>query len=225
MKTLRNSILCLGAALLVSPILGAQDFSKYRGFSLGTSLATVLKQTQKKPVDVSLIHARPTLVQELNWWPPAVPGASYQADSVEQMVFSFCNGELYKISVTYDVSSTQGLTTGDMIKSISAKYGPATTLEPETDSVLDTRVGSSSEKAVASWEDSQYFFKLVRSPFTNRFGLTIFSKLLNAEAEIVIADAVTLEKQEKPQRDADLKKKEADDLEAERLKNQKAFRP
>jgi hypothetical protein len=36
---------------------------------------------------------------------------------------------------------------------------------------------------------------------------------------------VTLEKQEKPQRDADLKKKEVDDLEAERQKNQKAFRP
>ena len=224
MKTLRNLILCLGVVLLASPILCAQDFSKYRGFSLGTSLATVLKQTQKKPVDVNLIHARPSLVQELTWWPPAVPGVSYRADSVEQMLFSFCNGELYKISVTYDVSSTQGLTTDDMVRSISAKYGPATTLEPETNSVLNVRF-SDSEKAVASWEDSQYSFKLVRSPFTNRFGLIIFSKLLNAEAEIVIADAVTLEKQEKPQRDADLKKKEADDMEAERQKNQKAFRP
>ena len=224
MKTLRNSILCLGVVLLASPIISAQDFSKYRGFSLGTSTATVLKQTEQKPVDVKVIHARPTLVQELNWWPPAVPGASYRANSVEQMLFSFCNGELYKISVTYDVASTQGLTAGDMVKSISAKYGPATTLEPEADSVLNERV-SNSEKAVASWEDSQFFFKLVRSPFTNRFGLTIFSKLLNAEAEIVIADAVTLEKQEKPQRDADQKKKEADDLEAERQKNQKAFRP
>jgi hypothetical protein len=224
MKTLRNSILCLGVVFLASSIISAQDFSKYRGFSLGTSLAAVLKQTQQKPVDVKVIHARPTLIQDLNWWPPAVPGASYRADSVEQMLFSFCNGELYKISVTYDVSSTQGLTTDDMVKSISAKYGPATVLEPETDSVLNARF-SNGEKTVASWEDSQYFFKLVRSPFTNRFGLTIFSKLLNAEAEIIIADAVTLEKQEKPQRDADLKKKEADDLEAERQKNQKAFRP
>ncbi len=178
MKTLRNSMFCLAVFLLASSIISAQDFSKYRGFSLGTSLATVLKQTQQKPVDVKVIHARPTLIQDLNWWPPAVPGASYRADSVEQMLFSFCNGEF-----------------------------------------------SNGEKTVASWEDSQYFFKLVRSPFTNRFGLTIFSKLLNAEAEIIIADAVTLEKQEKPQRDADLKKKEVDDLEAERQKNQKAFRP
>jgi hypothetical protein len=224
MKTLRNSILCLGLFLLASPILRAQDFSKYRGFSLGSSLAAMLKQTDRKPADVKVIHARPTLIQELTWWPPAVPGASYHSDSVEQMLFSFCNGELYKISVNYDTASTQGLTTSDMVKSISEKYGPATALETAPDSALTDRY-SNSEKAVASWEDSQYFFKLVRSAFTNHFGLIIFSKKVNAEAEIAIADAVTLEKQEKPQRDADLKKKEADDLEAERLKNQKTFRP
>jgi hypothetical protein len=224
MKTLRNSILCLGVVLLASPVLRAQDFSKYRGFSLGTSVATVLKQTEKSPIDVKMIHARPALVQELTWWPPAVPGASYRADSVEQMLFSFCNGELYKISVTYDTASTQGLTSDDMVNSISAKYGPAMLLEPGPDSALTERYNDS-DKGVAFWEDSQSLFKLVRSAFTNHFGLIILSKRVNAEAELAIADAVTLEKQEKPQRDADLKKKEADDLEAERLKNQKAFRP
>ena len=224
MKTVRNSVLCLGLFLLASTILRAQDFSKYRGFSLGSSMATMLKQTDRKPTDVKVIHARPTLIQELTWWPPAVPGASYRADSVEQMLFSFCNGELYKISVNYDTASTQGLTTSDMVKSISEKYGPATVLETAPDSALTDRY-SNSEKTAASWEDSQYFFNLVRSAFTNHFGLIIFSKKVNAEAELAIADAVTLEKQEKPQRDADLKKKEADDLEAERLKNQKTFRP
>ncbi|HTB93404.1 MAG TPA: hypothetical protein VK728_11275 [Candidatus Sulfotelmatobacter sp.] len=224
MKTLRNSILCLGFFLLASPILRAQDFSKYRGFSLGSSTATMLKQTDRKPTDVKVIHARPTLIQELTWWPPAVPGASYHADSVEQMLFSFCNGELYKISVNYDTASTQGLTTADMVVSISAKYGPATLLETPPNSASSERY-SDSEKSLASWEDSQYFLKLVSSAFTNHFSLIIFSKKVNAEAELAIANAVTLEKQEKPQRDADLKQKEADDLEAERLKNQKTFRP
>src|SRR5258708_12766626 len=130
MKTLRNSMFCLAVFLLASSIISAQDFSKYRGFSLGTSLATVLKQTQQKPVDVKVIHARLTLIQDLNWGPPAVPGDSYRADSVEQMLFSFCNGELYKISVTYDVSSTQGLTTADMVSSISANHTPPTILAP-----------------------------------------------------------------------------------------------
>jgi len=54
------------------------------------------------------------------------PGISYQSDTVEQILFSFYNGELYKISVTYDRSSTEGLTEEDMVKSISAKYGPPT---------------------------------------------------------------------------------------------------
>ena len=224
MKTLRNTIYCLGVILFVSPIIRAQDFSKYREFSLGTSVAGVLKRTEKAQKDVRVVHARPALIQELTWWPPAVPGVSYRADSVEQMLFSFCNGELYKISVTYDTTSTQGLTAGDMVKSISAKYGQATVLDPTPDPALIEGF-SNSDKTVASWEDSQYFFKLIRSPFTNRFGLVLFSKKVNAEAELAIADAVTLEKQEKPQRDADLKKKEADDMEAERLKNQKVFRP
>jgi hypothetical protein len=224
MKTLRNSIFCLGVVLLASPVIRAQDFSKYRDFSLGTSVAAVLKHTEQAQKDVKLIHARPTLVQNLTWWPPAVPGVSYHADSVEQMLFSFCNGELYKITVTYDTNSTQGLTSADMVKSISAKYGPATVLDPAPDPALIEGF-SNSDKTIASWEDSQYFFKLTRSPFTNRFGLVLFSKKVNAEAELAIADAVTLEKQEKPQREADLKKKVADDLEAERLKNQKVFRP
>ena len=84
---------------------------------------------------------------------------------------------------------------------------------------------TNSDKGVATWEDPQFFFKLVRSSFTKRFGLILFSKRLNAQAELAVTDALTLETQEKPQRDADLKKKAADDLEAERLKNQKAFRP
>jgi hypothetical protein len=224
MNTLRNTIFCFGAFLLASPLVWAQDFSKYREFSLGISVATVLKRTEQAPKDVKVLHAHPTLVQELTWWPPTIPGVSYRADSVERMLFSFCNGELYRIAVTYDTASTQGLTASDMVKSISAKYGPATVLEPEGASVL-TEGFSSSDKGIASWEDSQYSFKLVHSPSTNRFGLIIFSKKANEAAELAIADAVTLEKQEKPQREADFKKKEADDLEAERQKNQKTFRP
>jgi hypothetical protein len=217
-------MLCLGVVLLSSCMLRAQDFSKYRGFSLGSNLATVLKQTEGKPADVKVIHAQPSLIQQLNWWPPSVPGAAYHADSVEQMLFSFCDGELYKISVTYDTASTQGLTSEDMVTSISAKYGPATMIPAQAESVLYDGF-TTSDKGVASWEDPQYFFKLVRSSFTNRFGLIVFSKRINAQAELAVTAAETLEKQEKPQRDADLKKKEAADLEVERQKNQKVFRP
>jgi hypothetical protein len=48
MKTMRSVILCFVVVLLAAPMLRAQDLSKYRTFSLGTSLATVLKQTDQK---------------------------------------------------------------------------------------------------------------------------------------------------------------------------------
>ena len=224
MKAMRILISCFGALLLIPPMLRAQDLSKYRGFSLGTNLASVLKLSDQKLTDVKTIHARPMLIQELTWWPSSSPGSSSRPDSVEQILFSFSNGELYRISVTYDPTSTEGLTAGDMVKSISANYGPATNVEPEIDPVLNARYNMP-QKSVASWENSQYFFTLVHTPFTDRFGLVIYSKRVNAEAELAIVEAVKLEEQERPGKEADQRKKEADDLETLRQKNQKTFHP
>jgi hypothetical protein len=224
MKTMRSSTLCLAALLLLAPLLRAQDLSKYRHFTLGMSLTRVLNRTERQMTDVNVIHSRPALIQELTWWPPNLPGASFQADTVEQILFSFYNRELYKISLTYDRASTEGLTALDMMNAISANYGPATNVVPEVDSAkIDSY--DVKQKLVATWEDSQYSFNLVRSSFSRGFGLVIYSKRANAEAELAIAEAVKLDKQEGPQREAERQKKQTDDLEATRQKNQKSFRP
>ena len=220
MKTIRISILCLAVLLLVAPMLRAQDFSKYRHFTIGMNLTRVMERTDKKMADVNVIHSRPALIQELTWWPPNLPGTPLRPDAVEQMLFSFYNGELYKMSVTYDRSSTEGLTDEDMVKSITAKYGPATYVALAIDFAANER-----QQPVASWEDSQYFFNLVRSSFTGGFQLVIYSKKVNAEAELALAEAVKLDKQEGPQRESERLKKETDDLAVTRLKNQKSFRP
>ena len=217
MKTMRSSILCFVVLLLTAPLLRAQDLSKYRHFTFGMSLTRVLERTDQKMADVKVIHGRPPLIQELNWWPPNLPGASFQSDTIEQILFSFYNGELYKIFVTYDRTSTEGLTAEDMVKSISAKYGPATSVKPEVDSATNERYDMR-QKPVATWEDSQYSFNLVRSSFSGSFELVIYSKRLNAEAEVALAEAVKLEKQEEPQREAERQKKYTDDLEATRQK-------
>jgi hypothetical protein len=224
MKTTRSSILCLVVLLLAAPLLRAQDLSKYRHFTIGMSLTRVLDRTDQKMADVTVIYSRPALIQELTWWPPNLPGASFQSDTVEQILLSFYNGELYKISVTYDRTSTEGLTAEDMVKSIAAKYGPATNIMLEIDSAKIDRYDVR-QKPVATWEDAQYSFNLVRSSFTDRLGLTIYSKRVNAEAEFAIAEAVKLEEQEGPQREAERQKKQTDDLEVARQKNRKIFRP
>ena len=222
MKTLRGSMVCLVVLLSTVSLLRAQELSKYRHFTLGMSVTKLLERTDKKMSDVKTIHGRPALIQEVTWWPPSGPGASFRSDGVEQVLFSFYNGELYKISVTYDPPSTAGLTESDMVKSISAKYGPATIVAPEIDSPTEP---NSRQRPVASWEDTQFCVNLVRFYFSDVLGLVVFSKLVNTQAELAIGEAVKLDEQEGPKREADRQKKQKDDLEEARLKNQKSFRP
>jgi len=223
MKSLRVSLAFLAVFFLAVPTLRAQELSKYRVFSLGTSLTTVLKHTDQRPEEVKLINARPALIQELTWWPPSLAGTPYRPDTVEQIHFSFYNSELYKIAVTYDRSSTEGLTRDDMVKSLSAKYGPPSTVAlPESAKHEPTDPHA---EPIASWEDAQTCVNLVRSSFSGDFDLVITAKSLNAEAELAIIESAKLDKQLEPQREADRQKKEIDDLELTRLKNQKSFRP
>jgi hypothetical protein len=224
MKTIRNSILCFAAVLLFTPLLAAQDLSKYRGISIGAKLPVVLKQTDQKLADVKSRHQNPAVIQELSWWPPMLAGVSYQADNVRQIVFFFQNGELYKMSVTYDRSAVEGLTEADMIKSFSGKYGAPITPAPETTASPNAHQDGE-DKVIATWEDAQFSFNLVRTSFPNGFGLLIYSKKANAEAEGAIVEAVKLEEQQGPQLEADREKKVADDLESARQKNLKSFRP
>jgi hypothetical protein len=228
-KMMRSLVFGLVVLLLSTPLLCAQDLSKYRHFTLGMSLTRVLERTDQKMADVRVNHQHPALIQEVTWWPPNPPGTSFQSDTVQQILFSFYNGELCKISVSYDRSAIEGLTAEDMVQSITAKYGAPKRLATE---MLATEINFPShdqydlkDKTVASWEDSQYSFNLVRSSYSDGFGLVMFSKQLNAEAEVAIAEAVKLEKDRIPQAEAARQKKETDDLEAARQKNRKIFRP
>jgi hypothetical protein len=224
MKMMRSSILCLSALLFTVFSLQGQELSKYRGFSLGTSVAGVLKLSDQKLGEVKTIHSRPMLIQELTWWPGSSSVAFSRPDNVEQILFSFCNGELYRISVTYNHSSTEGLTATDMVKSISAGYGPATSVESEIDPVMNA-LYNMKPGPVAMWEDSEYSVNLVRSSLTDLFGIVIYIKGVNAKADVAIAEAVKLEEQERPEKEANQRKKEEDDLGVRRAKNQKSFRP
>jgi hypothetical protein len=224
MKTIRPLFFCLITLLLAAPMLQAQDFSKYRNFSLGMDLPTVLKYTSQKMADVKVIHSQPALIQEVTWWPPNSPRTTAQSDTVREIVFSLYNGELYKMAVTYDRTSTEGLTTPDMMRALEAKYGPVANVPLAIDAVANDRYDMSA-KIIGSWEGSQYSVDLVRSAFTDDFGLMIYSKRVNADAELAIAEAVKLETQERPKREAERQQKETDDLEVARQKNRKIFQP
>lgn len=224
MKSVRKAVFCLAILVLISPTLFGQDSFKYRSFSLGTSLASVLKLTEQKLADVKMIHDRPVLLQELTWWPLNLYGKNLQADSVERIVFSFYSGQLYKISVSYDRRATEGLTTEDMIQTLSAKYGKPIGPVSERNAPTDDRFDQK-QKLVATWEDSSSSCNLVRSSYSNELGLVIFSRGLSAQAEAASAEAVALEAQERPQKEAEQLEKEGNDLELARQKNLKSFQP
>ena len=226
MKRMRRSILCFVALLVWAPMLDAQtaDLSKYREFSIGASVTVVLNRTGQKPEEVTALSARPALVQQLTWWPGTPPGTPMHKDAVEHIAFYFLNNALYKISVTYESTATEGLTPDDMIEALSAKYGSPASVTPQAAQNPNDRYAAKREP-VASWEDAQYAFSLVRSSFSDDFELIVISKRLNAEAEIATAEAAKLDEQERPQKDAERQKRETTDLELARQKNQKTFRP
>jgi hypothetical protein len=225
MKTIRGLALCLIVMLFMPLLLHAQDLSKYRGFFFGMSPAAVLKQTDMKMADVKTLHSQPALIQELTWWLPMLPGTSYQADSVREILFTFCNGQLYRMSATYDRSAIEGLTAEDLMQSIAAKYGPP--IDPVTEIDLSTgqRRGGPEEKVIAHWEDAKYSLTLGRSYLVNGFTLIMYSLQTSAAADEAIAKAIKLEEQQGPQKEADRQKKEADELALARLKNLQSFRP
>ncbi len=110
-----------------------------------------------------------------------------------------------------------------MVKSISAKYGPATIVAPEIDAVPNERYHST-QKPVASWEDAQYSFSLVRSSY-NDVGASRFFEASQCTSRACECGSGDTRRARGPKREAERQKKQMDDLEVARQKNQKSFHP
>jgi hypothetical protein len=221
--------LSLGADPVSAPSVEAPDLSRYREFQLGMNLLVVAKQADLEPSEARVIHQRPAVIQELEWRPPRSPGSSSQADAVSKVLFSFYNGELFRMVVNYDRYKTEGLTDEDMVQAISAKYGTATRPAAKIINFSSSQVYDDSEKVVACWEDAQYSFNLFRSSYQPTFGMVAFSKRLDALARAAIVEAIRLDEQEAPQREIERQKKQdVEDNAAQekaRLVNKPNFRP
>jgi len=224
MKIFSRGILAAITILILASMIHAQDLSKYRNFSFGSSVASVSKQAVRQPTEAQVIHQQPALIQELGWYPPMSFDSSRPAEPVAKVVFSFYNGALYRMLVVYDSSSTKGLSDEDMIRIVSAKYGVATRPAARVDFPMNPSYDAA-RKVIARWEDSEYSVNLIRSSGSDTFALLMFDKGLDAQAAVSIAESVELERQEAPQKEVERVKKEADDLEVERQKNIKTLRP
>jgi hypothetical protein len=224
MRNMAVSFLAIVVILLSTSPVHAQDLSKYRNFSFGMTVADVAKQIDQKPSNAAVLHEDPALIQELSWLPPQPYGSGRPAEPINEILFSFYNGALYRMLLTYEDSATKGLTDDDMIRIVSAKYGMATRPLATVVAFPMNPSYKASEKVIARWEDSQYSLNLFRT-YGDTFALVMFIKQMDTQAGISIAESVKLEQQEAPQKEAARVKKTADDLEIDRQKNIKTLRP
>jgi hypothetical protein len=211
-----------------APAMGGPDLSRYRGFQFGETLPAVAKRAGLDVSQAKLIHARPAVIQELEWPIWLASSFSSPQDPARTILFSFYNGELFRILVSYDRAQTTGLTTEDLTEAISAKYGTATKPANIEITFSSTQVYNDNEAIIARWEDSQYSFNLYRSTYQPTFGMIAFSKGLDALARTATAEAIRLDSVEAPQREIqrqnqeDEKKRES--LEKARQVNKSKFR-
>jgi hypothetical protein len=224
MKILSRGAVAAIMIVILASVIHAQDLSKYRNFTFGSSVASISKQVARQPTEATVIHQQPALIQELGWYPPMSFDSTRPAEPVEKVTFSFYNGALYRMLVVYDRSSTKGLSDEDMIRIVSAKYGVATRPAARVDFPMNPSYDAT-RKVIARWEDSEYSLNLIRSSGSDTFALLMFDKGLDAQAAVSIAESVELERQAAPQEEVERAKKQADDLEVERQKNIKTLRP
>ncbi|HYE72825.1 MAG TPA: hypothetical protein VEF04_05820, partial [Blastocatellia bacterium] len=210
----------------------SQHLSKYREFQLGSKLSVIAKQVQMKPSEAKVTHQRPALIQELEWQAQIVLEPTSRTDSVKSLLFSFYNGELFRIVVTYDLSKTEGMTAEDMIEAVSVKYGTAT--KPAAEILLSSTsiysdgekaISSQNEKVIARWEDEQSSVNFIQSFFQTNYGLVVYSKRLDALARSAIAESIRLDEQDSPIRQMERQKQEGDEKRAKQAKARQANKP
>jgi hypothetical protein len=230
--SLRTLTICVLGIALLGPRLDAQEFSRYRAFDLGDSLASVVATTGVAASEVKTLHERPALLQDLEWRPSrwVIGTATRSTDSVEQIEFSFYNDQLFRIVVDYGHDGTEGMTNGDLIEAISAIYGAALAKSPRAASRVPSAVESDSGAPVGRWGDADHSIVLYRSSSYRSWGwrLIVTALPIDKLARAAETRAARLDDLEAPRREiARQKKEQADSLataEKVRESNKKAFK-
>lgn len=210
---------------LCSPA-GATDFSRYRGFELGSKVAVARLQPGTRAV-TRVVQQRPGVIEELDWRPPYHFETSPPApDPVGEILLRFFNQKLFQIVVTYDRLRIQGMTESDLMEGISGTYGQAA--NPKTQIAFQSNYGESA-LVLAQWGNEEYVYSLIRTADGSSFALVATMARLETQARQSMVEARRLDVLEAPQKEADLKAKQANDqqvlLEQARGTNITLFHP
>lgn len=218
-------VLCL---LLATTGLNAAagDLARYRQFQFGSDVQSVAKLINKAPTDAATLHARPSLIQQLEWRPQAL-GPSDKTEAVKEVLFTFFEDQLFRVEVSYDHYETEGLTNQDVVAAISDEYGVATTGEPRSPKAADAYGDSGT--LIAEWKDATHVFQLLRFDYGPTYKLIGTNSQVEELAGAAITESERLDVEEAPQREAARlardAKAERTASEASRAVNKPKFRP
>jgi hypothetical protein len=207
--------------LLLSPLLPGADLSIYRGFQFGMSLNAAVKHSGMDASEVTLVHERPARIQELSWRPSRF--SLSDTDPVEQVAMSFYDGQLFRMVINYSSEKTKGLNPEDIIEAVSTQYGAAAPLAVKT--LLPSNSFSEGVTVIGRWENADYSFTLVQSPYGSTFALIAFSRRLDGLAQAAITAGIRLDEQEGPQRQKMQERDARVEQQKVRLVQQGHFRP
>ncbi|HTA47440.1 MAG TPA: hypothetical protein VK789_33590 [Bryobacteraceae bacterium] len=215
------------STLASASLLQASDWSRYRDFHLGSSVADVAKQTGMESSEAKLISSRPERIEELDWRTNRSDSNASRADSVREIRFRFYDGSLFEMMVAYDGDQTGGMTDTDMTEALSTIYGPSST--PVTKEMVFNSGYTSAVRTIAQWGDTQNVLNLVGFTYGRGFGLIVSSSDNQTLARRAMAESERLDRAEAPQRALDQQAKQVADNEAKdeksRLVNKPGFRP
>jgi hypothetical protein len=221
---IRTTLIAL-ALMLSTATVHAQSRSGYRDFAFGSDFASISDKVHAEVADSRIIHERPALMRVLEWRPSYFETGSNEVrqDTVQLIVFSFYNDQLYKMAIDYDRQRTEGMTDADMIAALSGMYGE--TSKPTTKRLQ----AGTQEPPIAQWQDEEYSVALYRVAFRRGFQAVVTSTRLDALAKTASAQAIRLDELEAPQRELARQKQAAADArvsdEKARVTNKAAFRP
>ena len=217
---------CL-AAIAVPSRAAESELSRYRGVTLGESVATVLDTLKAPPTDVKVLRDRPSLVQELTWRPLRfISGATLEADALAEMVLTFHSDHLVRIMATYDRDRIAGLTEADLLEAVSAVYGVSALMST---SALPNAQNAMERRTIGRWESADTLILLWHDRYPDRSGLLISAIAADTAMQQAITEGQRVEAEEAPARELALRTANAAAIVARnekiRLENKKAFKP
>jgi hypothetical protein len=218
------------ALVLATVGLQAQDLSRYRGFRLGSTVASVQKTSSVTADDVKSIQQRPARIQELRWRPSdRYDDRMKPTEPVREVIFTFYNDQLFKMVIDYDPQRTEGLTDTDLIDVIGARYGVPILQASSLPTPPPARLAPSDGDVVARWSDADTSVTLVRGSYPKTLRLTLALTSMEALAQSATVEAARLDRAEAPQRELERVNKRAEDgraaSEKARLANKPLFKP